>query len=316
MAYEETQRINLGSMPLQCVFTSGSIWVVQYFDNSVSRIDPVSNTILATVAVGEGPIGITVDEFGYIWVACYGYSNGGLFRIDPETDLYDESFLTDQGLEPWSVDFANGDLWVGSGENLIRVNPSTFVVDEPWSMGSGPDNDYIVRLASEVVGIDDSIWIIDFNNKELLKADPVSLETYNIITFPNFQNTNGTGRRPLVYDFGYLWLVAGSAIYKIDAYNNLLVDTIPIPAEDCYAVDSDGTYLWTASMANDQLIRFEPYSSEIEIVSVANGDGPGYIVAENSSNVWYSALDSGFLVNISRAGAIDWGDSTSVDVAF
>ena len=184
MAYEETQRINLGSMPFQCVFTSGSIWVTQFFDNSVSRVDPVSNTILASVAVGESPIDITVDEFGYIWVACFGASNGGLFRIDPETNLYDESFLTTNGLVVRNVDFANGDIWVAVNNNLYRVNPSTFVIDDPWGLGFGPDNDYTIRISDKVIGIDDSIWIIDSNNNEVLKVDPVSLEIYAIIPLP------------------------------------------------------------------------------------------------------------------------------------
>jgi streptogramin lyase len=311
MAYEETQRINLGSMPFQCVFTSGSIWTTQYFDNSVSRVDPVSNTILDTVAVGENPIDITVDEFGYIWVACFGFNNGGLFRIDPETNLSDESFLLADGIRPRNVDFANGDIWVAVGNSLYRVNPSTFVIDDPWALDIGPDNDYTVRISDKVIGIDDSIWIIDSNNNEVLKVDPVSLEIYNIIPLPEVYIQDVPG----VYDFGYLWVVAGFAIYKIDTYNNLLVDTIPITVRS-YSVDSDGTYLWITSDINDQLIRFEPYSSEIEIVPVADGDAPTYVIAENSSNIWYAASGASALVNISRAGAIDWGDSTSVDVAF
>jgi streptogramin lyase len=312
MAYEETQRINLGTIPSQCVFTSGSIWTTQFFDNSVSRVDPVSNTILDTVAVGDGPRDITVDEFGYIWVACFDYNNGGLFRIDPEINLYDESFLTTNGLQPRTVDFANGDIWVGSGNNLIRVNPSTFVIDDPWPMGLGPNNDYTVHIADKVVGIDDSIWIIDSGVDEVLKVDPVSLEIFATISLPVEAYTQDV---PGVYDFGYLWVVAGFAIYKIDAYNNLLVDTIPITVRS-YSVDSDGTYLWITSDINDQLIRFEPYSSEIEIVPVADGDAPTYVIAENSSNIWYAAFGSDSLVNISRTGVVDWGDSTSVAVAF
>jgi YVTN family beta-propeller protein len=311
MAYEETQRINLGEIPFQCVFTSGSIWVTQYFDNSVSRVDPVSNTILDTIAVGEGPVDITVDEFGYIWVACFGYNDGGLFRIDPETNLSDESFLTTNGIQPRNVDFANGDIWVSRGNSLIRVNPSTFVIDDPWLFDFGPDNDYVLRSISKVIGVDDSIWTIDTASKEVLKFDPVSLEIYATIPLSEIYIQDVPG----VYDFGYLWVIAGFAIYKIDTYNNLLVDTIPITARS-YSVDSDGTYLWITSDINDQLIRFEPYSSEIEIIAVADGDAPTYVIAENSSNIWYAAFGASSLVNLSRTGVVDWGDSTSVDVAF
>jgi YVTN family beta-propeller protein len=311
MAYEETQRINLGEIPFQCVFTSGSIWVTQYFDNSVSRVDPVSNTILDTIAVGEGPVDITVDEFGYIWVACFGYNDGGLFRIDPETNLSDESFLTTNGIQPRNVDFANGDIWVSRGNSLIRVNPSTFVIDDPWLFDFGPDNDYVLRSISKVIGVDDSIWTIDTASKEVLKFDPVSLEIYATIPLSEIYIQDVPG----VYDFGYLWVIAGFAIYKIDTYNNLLVDTIPITARS-YSVDSDGTYLWITSDINDQLIRFEPYSSEIAIIAVADGDAPTYVIAENSSNIWYAAFGASSLVNLSRTGVVDWGDSTSVDVAF
>ena len=46
----------------------GAVWVANSGDGTVSRIDPVSNTVTATIRTGNWPAGLAVNG-GFLWVA-------------------------------------------------------------------------------------------------------------------------------------------------------------------------------------------------------------------------------------------------------
>jgi YVTN family beta-propeller protein len=52
-------------------------------DDTVSRIDPASNKVVATIPVGDRPLFLKATEGG-VWVPNSG--DGTLSRIDPATD--------------------------------------------------------------------------------------------------------------------------------------------------------------------------------------------------------------------------------------
>jgi len=56
-----------------------AVWVANR-DSIVSRIDPVSNTVVATISVGAEPGGVAVDAHA-VWVA--NADSGTVSRIDP-----------------------------------------------------------------------------------------------------------------------------------------------------------------------------------------------------------------------------------------
>jgi hypothetical protein len=69
----------------------GHIWVCNYTLNVVQRIDPASNTIVATVAVGAGPVQAGLASDNYIWVAS---ADRVVTRINPATNAT-QSFQSD-----------------------------------------------------------------------------------------------------------------------------------------------------------------------------------------------------------------------------
>lgn len=60
-----------------------AVWVSNARDDSISRINPVTNQVVATVPVGGGPMGL-VSAGGALWVANFGDST--ILRIDPQTN--------------------------------------------------------------------------------------------------------------------------------------------------------------------------------------------------------------------------------------
>ena len=60
----------MGDNPLEVAVGEGSVWVTNYLDGTVSRIDPATNRVVATLEVGRHPDHIAVGEGG-IWVTVH-----------------------------------------------------------------------------------------------------------------------------------------------------------------------------------------------------------------------------------------------------
>jgi YVTN family beta-propeller protein len=56
----------------------GAVWVANSDDGTVSRIDPGSNEVTATIAVGREPLRI-ITAYGAVWVT--NRDDGTLVRI-------------------------------------------------------------------------------------------------------------------------------------------------------------------------------------------------------------------------------------------
>jgi YVTN family beta-propeller protein len=59
------------------------VWVVDSLDDAVKRIDPGTQSVMATIPVGRSPAGVAFGT-GSVWVANCG--DGTVSRIDPKTD--------------------------------------------------------------------------------------------------------------------------------------------------------------------------------------------------------------------------------------
>jgi YVTN family beta-propeller protein len=58
---------------------AGGVWVANSRDGTVSRIDPESNKVIATIHIGNNPQGIAVGA-GAVWVSVQAREPGGLPR--------------------------------------------------------------------------------------------------------------------------------------------------------------------------------------------------------------------------------------------
>ena len=98
-----------------------AVWTLQFFNNSVDRIDPRSGHVTATALPGR-PVAIAVGD-GSIWVATAG--DDQLWRITPATGAISDSFPL--GVTPSAIAVRRGAVWVASGSDgvLERINPAT-----------------------------------------------------------------------------------------------------------------------------------------------------------------------------------------------
>ena len=71
--------VGVGTNPYGISYASGSIWVANTGSDSVTRINPTTNSVIASIPVAAAPQLMT-SAAGYVWVAS---QSGTLSKIDP-----------------------------------------------------------------------------------------------------------------------------------------------------------------------------------------------------------------------------------------
>jgi YVTN family beta-propeller protein len=75
--------------------------------DSLLRVDPATNTVVDTIPVGDGPIGVAVGE-GAVWVA--NELSATVSRIDPEKNEVVETIPL--GNRPAGIAVGHDRVWV------------------------------------------------------------------------------------------------------------------------------------------------------------------------------------------------------------
>lgn len=213
----------------------GAVWVASFGARTVSRIDPQTNRVVATVRVGEGagndlhPGGVITAGVGGVWAAGFKESNA-VYRIDPATNRVVATVrVGPTGDAPLELAVGLGAVWVSQDEqeagSIVRIDPLTNdarrIVDvAPKELGPGIG-------PGLVAAGDDWLWVQvgGFTNSresynKLLRIDPrtqtIVGETSPICGF-------------LAPDAGAVWaLDCTGALKRVDAATNSVTLDVPL----------------------------------------------------------------------------------------
>ena len=126
------------SGPSQITSGFGSMWTANVNAMTLSRFDPQTRQVTATLATGLAKasynlLGLAAGE-GRVWVA----STGGILGFDPESDQLAVTFHSVQ--EPWFLATAGGLLWVTTNgpEGVVGLDPQTGEVVRTVQWGVSP----------------------------------------------------------------------------------------------------------------------------------------------------------------------------------
>jgi YVTN family beta-propeller protein len=167
---------------------AGSIWVA-FGDSSVSRIDPESRHILATLYAGNAPAAIAYGIHS-VWVANAADSN--LTRINPTTNLTTFGAPTGVGLSPSGIAVGNGAVWVtnAGSDNVSRVDPETNSVVTTIPVGRAP-----LGIAFGL----GAVWVSNSGDGTVSRIDPVTNKVVATIRV-------GNSPRGIAVGAGYVWI--------------------------------------------------------------------------------------------------------------
>jgi virginiamycin B lyase len=125
LATRKVTRVRAGTRPAYLTAAAGKVWVSNQVDGTVSRIDPATGKVDATVPAGTSPVNLgTLDgPRPEVWVP--DDQGNQLTRIDATTAKVVQTLPTGDGSGPAIVAAVAGDVWVSMFEagEVWQVHP-------------------------------------------------------------------------------------------------------------------------------------------------------------------------------------------------
>ena len=285
--------ISAGTEPLPILYSNGSIWTGNSGTNTISRIDPVTNTVTATIS-GSGltsnPRSLAEDNFGNVWVACSSSPSGSVSRIDPATNTITASLYTANGARPVGIGMGAGEMWVSfaiSSGAFERFNTTTLAstYGSPGSLGFGYNF------------VDDGTNVWFDTGTICYKVDPATNARTAITTGIVAHSSNGF----VHYAFGYIWRVTDTGIQRVNPTTNALT-TITLSANPIDGISNDGTDLIVTDRGSNLYI-VDP--SSFAVKQTTNGPAALWGVTFDGNSIWANVFNaSGRVVKFSKLGGI------------
>jgi virginiamycin B lyase len=218
---------------------AGAVWQAYFGDNSLLRIDPSTNKVVATIPLGDGaaPEGVAIAD-GAVWVA--EHHQGAVVRIDPATN----TVVATVDVGPTGAD---GPLEMTAGATGIWVN----VPNENRVVHIDPATNSVVGFVGEsgqpiVDGT--SVWVE--TSTGLDRIDPTTEQVTAHVALPGPNAWGAAG-------MGSVWVTTAEGLARVDEATNKLIGLLPdvmINADIAVTADS----VWLTYYGDNRLVRVQP----------------------------------------------------------
>src|SRR6266542_327443 len=153
-------------------YGDGALWVTTVASgdlgapsdiDAVSRIDPQSGDVVATIKVSRGPMSVAFTPEA-VWVVNFGQSGDTVIRIDPQTNqLSSDPIQT--GRAPLSLAVGEGSVWVANHDahTVTRIDSATNQVVANITVPSEPH-----RVAFG----EGAVWVANWHINSVSRIDP------------------------------------------------------------------------------------------------------------------------------------------------
>jgi YVTN family beta-propeller protein len=262
-----------------------AVWVYNGESGKVIRVDPKTNQVVATIAVGQGCIrgvmcGYVAIGQGAVWVT--SGSAGTVTRIDPQTNQAVATISFGPNAGP-SVSVSPGAVWVANyGLNsLSRIDPlaNRVVATLPNQPGAG--------ATSFGAG---SLWMCNVHGDTdgLVRVDPATNKVQAQLDVSANQGLEGYQVMALAQA---VWVVASdgttTALERIDPATTTVSVSAEVPGIGL-AADEQGVW----GLSSQGLLRFNPQTAQVEGRLMLQG-GAG--IALGAGSVWVAKSDGTLL---------------------
>jgi YVTN family beta-propeller protein len=254
-----------------------SVWVSNFPKGTVSRLDPKTNKVAATIATGSKPCSGLAVGFGSLWVPhCDG--KGSLVRVDLKTGDVKATIATPVADSEGGIATGAGSVWMvlDAKGTLARFDPDTNRAVAHMALPPGS--------AVPAFG-EDAVWVTSTEKNVVSRVDPRT----NLVV-----ETIKTGPKPrfLAVGEGAVWVLnqGDGSVTRIDPKTNKVAATIElgVPGEGGDISAGEGS-VWVTSF-EFPLTRIDPARNRV-MQQFAGPGGDAVRVALGS--VWLSNLRQG-----------------------
>ena len=265
--------VPVGSSPGPIAVGSGSVWVANVADRTVSRVDPVALRMVSTLPLGATPTGLAASSDA-IWVVQSnpGSSSVLVRRIDPQFDALDPARELGNVVPggPGSVTGQGNSVWVAPSSGLLaRFDSVTGRLVQHLDPNASP--------AGVAVG-DGAVWVTDSDANNVTRVSPTGLSTP--ITVGNAPSAIAVGE-------GAVWVAdtLDGTVKRIDPSTSAVTTTIPVGRSPSALAVGDGS-IWVADSGDGTITRIDPGTDQAT-ATIRVGGSPEAI-AIGSGRVWVS----------------------------
>ena len=156
------EAIEVGAFPTDLAMLRGELWVLNFGDRSLARVDPAAGRLVGEPVGLPGELGALDAGAGRLWaIDC---NQGVVYGLDPRRGAVEIRAKLRAGAGLGDVAVSAGSVWVSdwAAHAVLRLDPTTGRVT-----GRVPAGDQPEKLAS-VAG---DIWVSDAGAGELLRID-------------------------------------------------------------------------------------------------------------------------------------------------
>jgi virginiamycin B lyase len=254
------------------VVTEDAVWVTSAKTNTVHRLDPRTNKVVATIGVGKKPCSGLAAGFGSIWVP--NCTDQTISRIDIKTNTVTASVDVGPAASEGGIAASADSLWILSDKKglLSRIDPAT---NRPIAEIQMPNGSVVC-----VVGEDGAIWVVSPDESVVARVDPkTNLVTDRIEVGPQPRFATAGG--------GSIWTLnqGDGSVSRIDVKTRKLITDIPlgIPGAGGEIAYGEGS-VWVTIM-QVPLTQIDPDTNKV--VKQWFGEG-GDAVRVGHGSLWLS----------------------------
>jgi virginiamycin B lyase len=259
--------IPVGAGPVDVLVGQDAVWVANAAQGTVSRIDPVTNTVTRTIRVGRNPVRLAAG-FGSIWVA--NQTGQTVSRLDARTGSLQATIPVTGHVSADDLAVGAGVVWVRGGARLWRLDPATnTMVDRTgdWEAGGG------------MAVVDDLLWLSGTIQSGVGQMVRVDAATSRVVDrFPT------TGDGALAVGGGSVWQagITSQTIYRFDPSSKRLLAEIPVGVVAKH-LTADPESLWVSSDSG-RVTRIDMATNAVTGTFQVDGRAPA--VAAGHGSVW------------------------------
>jgi streptogramin lyase len=229
---------------------AGAVWAINNPNSIVLRIDPYTNKVVAKIHLPPPYCCIGTSPRA-VWVVS-GHQNV-LTRIDPLTNQIVANIPA--GPTPEGISYGDGSLWVcnhdSSSTGLTRFDPQTNRMLAQVNLGSDRGFHCWGFLATN-----DTVWVVPQPDYLLERVDPATNEVVAHIRFPvNLSDS-------IAADAHSVWVFSSTAssghIFRVDRQTNRIVGEIDVHA-GIIGINFAAGSLW-ATTNQGTVLRITPAS--------------------------------------------------------
>ncbi len=196
------------------VAISDSVWISNKPMNSISRLDPQTNKVGATITVGKSPCAGLAVGFGSVWVPqC---SDGSVWRVDMASQKTVAMIHSGVADTEGGIAAGEGSVWMPSDASgvLSRIDPATNQVVSKIKIAPG---------SYTAIVSDGSVWITSTKNNLVTRVDAKTEKVAASIPA-------GPEPRFLAAGLGSIWVLnqGDGSVSRIDPGTNHVSATIAL----------------------------------------------------------------------------------------